>query len=377
MLTKHLAKLILLGSFVAATTSALDIEPQDVDPQEARPTVDTAGTITIVGGKIPFSAAASKEALERFQQILLEDKAAPGIADPLASRKFYDKINTNRAERMKKLYAVKIAHSEFDGVPVDVVTAVDAKSDDGRVLINLHGGAMLWGAGSGGLVEAIPVASVSKIKVVTVDYREGPENQFPAAQEDVEKVYKALLRDRKPENIGIYGCSAGGGLTASSMVWFSDHKVPLPAAIGVFCAAIGPDDGDSKSFSPLLMGQVLPSAKPLAPQWRNPYSNQAEMDYYKRFDAPGAFAAAIAKFPPTLLISGTRDFQLSGTLRANELLGDAGVATELHVWEGMWHSFFSDPELPESKAAYAVMARFFERQLGRAPTIAAKKKQGS
>jgi acetyl esterase/lipase len=154
------------------------------------------------------------------------------------------------------------------------------------VLINLHGGAMLWGAGSGGLVEAIPVASVSKVKVVTVDYREGPENQFPAAQEDVEKVYKALLRDRKPENIGIYGCSAGGGLTASSIVWFSDHQVPLPAAIGVFCAAIGPDDGDSKSFGPLLMGQVLPSAKPLAPQWRNPYSNQAEMDYYKRFDAP-------------------------------------------------------------------------------------------
>jgi acetyl esterase/lipase len=118
----------------------------------------------------------------------------------------------------------------------------------------------------------------------------------------------------------------------------------------------------------------LPSAKPLAPQWRNPYSNQAETDYYKRFEAPGAFAAAIAKFPPTLLISGTRDFQLSGTLRANELLGDAGVETELHVWEGMWHSFFSDPELPESKAAYAVMARFFERQLGRAPTIAAKNK---
>jgi monoterpene epsilon-lactone hydrolase len=32
----------------------------------------------------------------------------------------------------------------------------------------------------------------------------------------------------------------------------------------------------------------------------------------------------------------------------------------------MWHSFFSDPELPESKAAYQVMARFFERHLGQA-----------
>jgi monoterpene epsilon-lactone hydrolase len=35
------------------------------------------------------------------------------------------------------------------------------------------------------------------------------------------------------------------------------------------------------------------------------------------------------------------------------------------VYEGIWHSFFSDPELPESRAAYDAMVRFFERHLGR------------
>jgi hypothetical protein len=39
----------------------------------------------------------------------------------------------------------------------------------------------------------------------------------------------------------------------------------------------------------------------------------------------------------------------------------------------MWHSFFSDPELPESKAAYAVMARFFNRHLSDS-SVAAKQK---
>jgi hypothetical protein len=39
----------------------------------------------------------------------------------------------------------------------------------------------------------------------------------------------------------------------------------------------------------------------------------------------------------------------------------------------MWHSFFSDPELPESKAAYAVIARFFDRHLGHAPSASAKR----
>jgi acetyl esterase/lipase len=55
---------------------------------------------------------------------------------------------------------------------------------------------------------------------------------------------------------------------------------------------------------------------------------------------------------------------LSAVLRSDDMLTQAGVTTELHVWEGMWHSFFSGPELPESKAAYAVMARFFDRRLG-------------
>jgi acetyl esterase/lipase len=62
--------------------------------------------------------------------------------------------------------------------------------------------------------------------------------------------------------------------------------------------------------------------------------------------------------------------ELSEALVSNEMLSEAGVTTELHVWEGMWHSFFSDPELPESKAAYAVMARFFERHLGHAAAAA-------
>jgi acetyl esterase/lipase len=71
----------------------------------------------------------------------------------------------------------------------------------------------------------------------------------------------------------------------------------------------------------------------------------------------------LAKFPPTLLISGTRDMALSAVLRSDDLLTRAGAVAELHVWEGMWHSFFSDPELPESKAAYAVIAEFFDRRL--------------
>ena len=113
------------------------------------------------------------------------------------------------------------------------------------------------------------------------------------------------------------------------------------------------------------MGQPLPSEKPSAPN-ENPYfKSHAFKEFVARLSAPGAFDAIVARFPPTLLISGTRDVALSNTLVTNEIFSKAGVPSELHVWEGMWHSFFSDPELPESKAAYQVMARFFDRHLGK------------
>jgi acetyl esterase/lipase len=96
----------------------------------------------------------------------------------------------------------------------------------------------------------------------------------------------------------------------------------------------------------------------------------ADLPYFKRIDPsnplvfPGVSNTVLARFPPTLLISGSRDFALSSVLRSHALLVQAGVDAELHVYEGMWHSFFSDPELPESRAAYDVIVRFFDRHLG-------------
>ena len=43
-------------------------------------------------------------------------------------------------------------------------------------------------------------------------------------------------------------------------------------------------------------------------------------------------------FPPTILISGTRDLLLSDTVRAQRKLRDEGIIADLHVFEGMSHA---------------------------------------
>lgn len=328
-----------------------------------QPGLNKSGTATGPAFAIPYSNYASPEAAKLFQQVLADGRKTPSLALGIEpSRTFYDKINTDRASRMQKIYPVTIHAETIGGVPTDVVLPADgiASTQRKRVLINLHGGGFLWGAHSGGLVESIPIASLGKIKVVTVDYREGPEHVFPAASQDVTAVYTALLKQYPAKNIGIYGCSAGGVLTAEATAWIISKKLPVPGAIGTFCGSIAEFSGDSAYVAPILNGQAVPTA-PLK-LLSLPYFAGAGADDPMVF--PANSPALLAKFPPTLLITGTRDFAMSTELQSQRLLAAAGVDAELHVWDGMWHSFFSDPEMPESKEAYAVMVSFFNRHLG-------------
>ncbi|OZB68802.1 MAG: alpha/beta hydrolase, partial [Lysobacterales bacterium 13-68-4] len=198
----------------------------------------------------------------------------------------------------------------------------------------------------------------------TVDYRQGPEHTFPAASDDVEAVYRALLKRYRPQDIGIYGCSAGGILTAESVARFIHDGVPVPGAIGTFCGSLLDLTGDSSWIAPLLNGQGVPTHR----------LGFGDLPYFRGADPrdplvqPGLSPALLAKFPPTLLITGTRDMAMSSEVRSQALLQRAGVEAELHVWEGMWHSFFSDPELPESRQAYRTIVDFFDRHLGHRPS---------
>ena len=270
-------------------------------------------------------------------------------------------MNTDRVERLKKLFPVQVESDVIAGVPVDLVVPIGGvpfRNRD-RVLINLHGGAFLWGARSGGLVESIPIASLGQIKVISLDYREGPEHKFPAASVDVETVYAALLRNYRPRNIGIYGTSAGGVLTAESVAWMTAHGVPAPGAIGMLCGSALELEGDSVSLAQRLTGTTTAQTLRLI-----------ELPYFKGADPhdplvfPGNSNAVLARFPTALLITASRDFAMSSVLRTHELLVQAGVSAELHVFEGMWHAFYVDPEMPESRATYEVIAHFFNRRLG-------------
>lgn len=348
--------------YLAAMALALGASVAAASPSAAKTDVDRDGTVTTPGFAVPYSSFASPQSLAVFRSVVEEGRQAPPLSAPIAaSRAYYGKLNGARVTRMRKRFAVSVHKHTIAGVDAYTVMPRDGVAPDNahRVLLNLHGGAFLWGADSGALVEAIPIAATARIKVITIDYRQGPEHVFPAGSEDVAAVYRTLLKHYKPGQIGIYGTSAGGILTAEAMVWLQRHHLPLPGAIGTFCGSVMIGNGDSAYLAPMLGGGAVPT-QPM---------RLLDLPYFKGAHAddpqvmPGVSPQALAAFPPTLLITGTRDFLMSSEIRSHTLLVQAGVDAELHVWNGMWHAFFVDPQMPESGQAYAVIAHFFEHHL--------------
>jgi acetyl esterase/lipase len=67
--------------------------------------------------------------------------------------------------------------------------------------------------------------------------------------------------------------------------------------------------------------------------------------------------------PPTLLVTSTRDILLSGTATLHRALLGAGDDAQLVVFEALPHAFWYHFQLPETKEAIALMAKFFEDKL--------------
>jgi len=325
-----------------------------------------SGTVHLRPLDVPFSSFASIEAQKAFVSRTTGPRQVPPVgADIKTLREFYDKYNRALAARAKDLYPVDVKPQLIGGVRTEVITPKGgvAKKNRNRVLINLHGGAFLWGEGAGGEEESVPIAGLGQITVITVAYRQGPEFKFPAASEDVAAVYQELLRTYDPASIGIYGCSAGGILTAESIAWLQKLKLPRPGAIGTFCGSASGFGGDSVYVAfPLAAQPPLDGARTGELSF-SPYFSEASIS--DPLVLPINSTDILAKFPPTLLIAGSRDFAVSSMFHTQAALTNLGVETELHVWDGMWHAFFIDPDIPESKEAYHVIVNFFDRHLGR------------
>lgn len=260
-------------------------------------------------------------------------------------------------DELLKMFSVTVKDKSRAGASVRELIPTVLKHSD-RVLICLHGGG--FNADSGSYSESIPIAGLTGVRVVSVLYRLAPEHPFPAAVEDVLAVYKDLLKTYKPHRIGIFGSSAGAGLTLQAAVKMNQLKMPMPAALGPFSApASMSDGGDSRS---LYNTEGLRGFLPVPDGFLDPeYVGKTD----PRDPVLSPINANVRNMPPTLFITSERDLLLSSTSSLSRAFVRAGNQSQLIVFEGLPHCFWNNNALPESHEAWAYMASFFDRELGK------------
>lgn len=303
-----------------------------------------------------FAPWVSDEAKAKFRAEFGSLPVPPeGIAE---LRTHYDVFNKRHLETALAHYSVEVRRDEIAGVAVDIVLPKGGVTDP-RTLLCLHGGAFMWGRGAGALLEAVPVAAVAGMRVIAVEYALAPERTYPAAVEDVLAVYNVLSDHIRSGRIGIYGCSAGGALTAQVVARLISTPASLPGAVAMLCGAGLDMAGDSAATAALLTGQPA-AGEPLS---------LAALPYYATADVgdpncfPGEHPDVLARFPPSLLVTGTRDFAASSVATMHRRLVAAGAHAELLHFDGMWHAFHMATDLPEARETFAAMARFFRKRL--------------
>ena len=153
---------------------------------------------------VPAPAGASDE--------LRRSVATTPMPDPSAARMMFknDKAidwnemikarSSSRGSSASKLVeslGVSIEKHKIEGVTIYHVDPgkVDPKFSN-SLFLYVHGGAYVFGGGDGSVSEAAIIASKSKIRVISVDYRMPPKDPFPAAVDDVVVVYKHLLEEK-------------------------------------------------------------------------------------------------------------------------------------------------------------------------------------
>jgi acetyl esterase/lipase len=350
-------KITALPLIAAFVLSHFLVAQSTPTPQQDSAAFDSDGTAHITR-VVPMPATVSPEAQHWLASLTQSKGGEQTLAERRARTDEWRKFGSAEA---RKYYPANVEETTTAGVRTDIITPLAMpEANRNRVLINLHGGG--FNSDSGSLIEGIPIANLAKTKVVSVYYRLAPENPFPAAVDDVVAVYKELLKTCKPASIGIFGTSAGAILTAEVAVRLKQLGLPLPAALGIF-SGLGDFSrvGDSRQLFTLngLPGMMQPVDPAHLPD--DQYVGKTD----RKDPVLSPLFADLHGMPPSLLVTSTRDILLSDTCTFQRALLHAGVDAHLVVFEALPHAFWYHFQLPETKEALELMAKFFDELVGR------------
>jgi acetyl esterase/lipase len=224
--------------------------------------------------------------------------------------------------------------------PVRVYKPAGATGTNLPVVVYYHGGG--WVIANLDVYDATPrsMARALNAIVVSVEYRKGPENKFPAFYEDAENAWKWVQENAAswggdPMNIAVAGESAGGNLAMNVAIAARDGGWTRPKAIlAVYPIA----NADPQLPSKLENTASLP-LRTATLGWFGQYALRSPAD--QNDSRYNLVAADLHGLAPVTIVNARIDPLNSDGETLMMALRAAGVPVERRVWDGATHEFFS------------------------------------
>ncbi|MGQ0741994.1 MAG: alpha/beta hydrolase [Alphaproteobacteria bacterium] len=270
----------------------------------------------------------------------------PDLADPKFWAKSPADVRTlfKAMSQMANPQDLPIGKTEDATVPGEhaigarVYTPVAAGGDPLPAIVFFHGGGFVVGDLDCYDPLCRMLANESGCRVISVDYRLAPENEFPAAVEDCYATLKwaeasAAALGIDANRIAVAGDSAGGNLAAVSVLLAKDKGTPKPAFQLLIYPAVS---SDLKSGSAQAFGEGF-------------FLDLKTIRWFMQHYAPGAdtrdkrlipmSADDVSGLPPAYIITAGCDPLRDGGAAYAEKLKAAGVPVTHVDYPTMIHGF--------------------------------------
>ncbi|HXD64591.1 MAG TPA: alpha/beta hydrolase [Solirubrobacteraceae bacterium] len=260
---------------------------------------------------------------------------------------------------------VTVTGATLGGVPTAEIT-IDG-IEPRHVVLYFHSGVYVLGDAFQAAGLASQVGRRTSAKVISVDYRLGPEHPYPAAVDDALAAYEALLDDgTAPWDIAFAGESAGGGLAVATMVNARDHGLPLPAAAFVM----------SPYADLTLAGTTMDTKREVDPLLSRELLQTRVTDYTSGQDAAlgliSPVFADLSGLAPLIIQAGTHEVLLDDAVRLARQAATADVEVTLDITPRVPHVFQTFyPVLDEAAAALDRAGQFLSAHLADAGRVTA------
>lgn len=260
----------------------------------------------------------------------------------------------NQVEKTIEIYGVKILSRLIGGVNCLVIRPKNLQV--AWKIFYTFGGGFVSGSAYEDITIAAPICAITGAEVIIPEYRLAPEHPWPAASDDTMAVYSELSTNC----MAVVGESAGGNLALVTMLKAKKMSLKLPVAV----ALISPwcnltNVGDSMIFNDGRDPTLSLDQSNIA---ASHYASGKDLEHPEISPFFGEYDHT---FPNVFISTGTRDLLLSQSIQLANKLQANDITVELNVWEGLWHVFEWNINLPESTLSLQQISNFLEKTVAK------------